>query len=309
MNLKSLTKLGKEKVSPSWILFKKTFTFNLFTPLKFLLSVIFMILIPEIGILILNPIDIPLEYQFLSLIGYFVVIFTFNIIFSLIMIFSAAPLISDEIRSGTMLTLISKPISRIKIIGSKYLALLSYGLFISCCSLVFISLSALFKFPAVEVFQFFIIHLLYSILVLFIFGSLTISFSTIFKKPRNAALIPAVVVVFTFLIFMSFRSMLMWSFEPGEMPIYEKYQLYHFDLGYHLANVYYLIVESIISIIPTEMVFFFELFGLYKFDFNSLEYTQTNYYSPIGSLILLLVLTVIFLVIGIFYFKKRDISI
>jgi len=146
-------------------------------------------------------------------------------------------------------------------------------------------------------------------MVLIIFGSLTIAFSSIFKRPRNAALMPTILVIVTFLAFLSFRPFLMISFNIDEPPIYERYQLYHFDLGYHLMNVYTYFVELILTEVPQDMMFFFDFWGIYKqgYDYD-LFYRRRNYYYPLGSLLVLIVFSIIVLIIGIRYFKIRDIS-
>ena len=315
--LKKIFSYPRESPSPTYILFKKTFFIDICTIPKLIGSIFFMLLVPLFAISFFNPsYFISESYSLVSWLGIIVLMYSFCIVYALIMIFSAAPLISDEIKTGTMVTLVSRPISRFKIILGKYFALLVYGLIVSVIFLSSVCIIARLKYQFTEIFEFFIIHFLYSLMVHIIFGSLTMAFSSAFKKPRNAALIPAILVIITFFVLMTFRPLLMMSFRyPDEVPIYEKYQLYHFDLGYHLMNVYTYFVELVLTEVPEDMVYFFYMWGVYTEGEYSAQnpyefsFTRTNYYLPLGSLLFLIVLSVILLTIGTYYFKKRDISL
>jgi len=308
--LKKVFNYPKESSNPTYILFKKTLFIDLCTIPKLIGSIFFMILGPLIAIFIFNPFYVTDSYSIFSWLGIIVLLYSFCTIYALVMIFGAAPLISDEIKTGTMMTLISCPISRSKIILGKYFALLVYGFIVSIIFLSLLCIIARLRYKFTDIFEFFIIHFLYSIMVLIIFGSLTMAFSSIFKKPRNAALIPAILVMGTFLGLLSFRPFLMISFDIDEPSIYERYQLYHFDLGYHLMNVYTYFVELILTELPQDMIFFFDFWGIYKTGYNPPQYiTRRNYYYPLGSLLYLIIFSVILLIIGIRYFKRRDISI
>ena len=105
-----------------------------------------------------------------------------------------------------------------------------------------------------------------------------------------------------------------------EASLYERYQLYHFDISYHLANIYTAIAEAWVPTSLQGWGMFFQIFGLTKnagvsicqrsgscyIDFSKTIYA--NYYFPIFSNIYLLVIGIGLLVLGIFYLKRRDIS-
>ena len=59
-------------------------------------------------------------------------------------------------------------------------------------------------------------------------------FSSIFKRARNVLLLPLTLVIFSFLVIMMFKPMLLYT----ENNWYEKYLLYNFDIGYHFANTF-----------------------------------------------------------------------
>ena len=98
----------------------------------------------------------------------------------------------------------------------------------------------------------------------------------------------------------------------SEDPIYIQFQLYHFDLGYHLFNAYIGILEITVGEVSENMMFFLYMFGLYtqEIDFDTWEstFTRNDFYSPLGSLILILLIAIGLMLLGYFLFKKREIS-
>jgi ABC-type transport system involved in multi-copper enzyme maturation permease subunit len=298
----------RKNAYPTIILFKKTFLKNVCTPSKLIFSLLFMIVIPLLFILIYDT-----EYIYnTSLVvfsGFTVLMYSFTMVFALTIIFLTGPLISSEIYTGTILSLISKPISRIRIIFGKFAAVLVFGVILINVSLGLLVLISLIKYPFTQVAEFYIIHLLYGLLVLIVIGFISLAFSSSFKKPRTASLIPAILVILIFYVLLSFRPFFTMPFGPENEILYEKFQLYHFDLGYHIINVYSYIVEITLNGIPTDMQYLFYMWGIYKYDPMTYELQRTNYYHPIGSLVLLIVVAIVFLILGIIRFQKRDISI
>jgi ABC-type transport system involved in multi-copper enzyme maturation permease subunit len=294
--------------SPTLVLFKKTFFKNVCTLPKFLVSLFFMIFIPLIFLLTFN-VGFLFTISLVSLLGFTVLTYTFTLIFSLIIIFLTGPLISTEIYSGTILSLISKPISRIRIFFGKFATIIIFGTLLITSSLGILILISILKYPFIHVFEFFIIHFLYGMVLLCIIGFISMAFSSIFKKPRNASLLPAIIVILIFFVLLSFRPFFMMPFGPENEILYEKFQLYHFDFGYHMINVYAYFVEIALNGIPMDMEFMLQIWGLYKYNEITWEMERTNYYHPIASLILLLIIATTFLILGILRFKKRDISL
>ena len=301
--------------TPSVVLFKKTLLKDMFKIPKLVVSIILMIFGPLIAILTI-PTGIGMYFYNNSLndfLGLTYSFYTYCIIFPIILTVVAAPLIAEELKSGTMLTLISKPISRRGILITKYLALTCFGFLINIASLSLITLIAPLKYPFEGVAEFFVINLLFSLIVQFFFQSVAFSFSCLFKKTRNAILLPLLIIIVTFFVLMTFRPLFMYmSLNDSDVPIYVQYQLFHFDLGYHLFNVYLGVMNIISGGISENMMFFLYMFGLYtqEFDPDTWEtaFTRNDFYSPLGSLIFLLSIAIGLMVLGYFLFKKRDIS-
>jgi ABC-type transport system involved in multi-copper enzyme maturation permease subunit len=295
------------------ILFKKTLFKDMFKIPKVLVSLILMAFGPLMAILAI-PTDIEFYYNSLNdYLGLTYSFYTYCMMFPIILTVVGAPLIAEELKSGTMLTLISKPISRGEILITKYLALTCFGFLINIASLSLITLIAPLKYAFEGVADFFVINLLFSLIVQFFFQSIAFSFSCLFKKTRNAILMPLLIIIITFFVLMTFRPLLIYMYlDDSEVPIYIQYQLFHFDLGYHLFNAYIGIMNIISGGVSENMMFFLYMFGLYtqEIDYDTWEYTFTrnDFYSPLGSLIFLLSIAIGLMLLGYFLFKKRDIS-
>ncbi len=299
--------------TPTVVLFKKTLFKDLFKIPKLSVSIIFMILLPLIVILSTHFFTETYDGSLNEYLGLIYVYYTYCLIFPIILTAVGAPIIAEELKSGTMLTLISKPISRGGILATKYLALTFFGLFINLVPLSIITLIA----PTVSAFEgvgaFFVISFLFSLIIQFFFQSIAFGFSCLVKKTRNALLMPLLIIIITFFVLMMFRSMFMFMYiGESEDPIYIQFQLYHFDLGYHLFNAYIGIIEITVGEVSENMMFFLYSFGLYtqEIDFDTWEYsfTRNDFYSPLGSLILLFLIAIGLMLLGYFVFKKRDIS-
>jgi len=299
--------------TPSVVLFRKTLFKDLLKIPKVVVSIILMILVPLLFILTI-PSDIYFHVDSLNdFLGLTYVYYTYCLIFPIILTVVGAPLIAEELKSGTMLTLISKPISRGGILATKYLALTFFGFLINLASLSLITLIAPTKYAFEGVVDFFVISLLFSLIVQFFFQSIAFGFSCLVKKTRNAILMPLLIIIITFLVIMTFRPLFMYIYiGESEDPIYVQYQLFHFDLGYHLFNAYIGIMEITSVGVSETMMYFLYMFGLYtqEIDFDTWEttFTRNDFYSPLGSLILMLLIAIGLMILGYFIFKKRDIS-
>ena len=299
--------------TPSVVLFRKTLFKDMLKIPKVLVSIILMILVPLLFILTI-PSDIYFHVDSLNdFLGLTYVYYTYCLIFPIILTVVGAPLIAEELKSGTMLTLISKPISRGGILATKYLALTFFGFLINIASLSLITLIAPTKYAFEGVVDFFVISLLFSLIVQFFFQSIAFAFSCLVKKTRNAILMPLLIIIITFFVIMTFRPMFMYIYVGGsEDPIYIQYQLFHFDLGYHLFNAYIGIMEITSVGISETLMYFLYMFGLYtqEFDPDTWEttFSRNDFYSPLGSIIFILLIAIGLTLLGYFLFKKRDIS-
>ena len=305
----------------TYIIIKKTFQ-DIYSLKKLIFTTILMVLIP---ILLVIPPILGVDFGAVSVhhaataIGITLVFWVFfwmlGIAFTSVIGTSGSSLIAEEVSSGTLLILVSKPISRIKIFLGKYIALYIYGMLVSFLSIFILGwASALIQSGNLDHFialiPFLTALFAYSLFLLFLFTSITMAFSSIFKKSRTTSMIVIIIVMISYLAFFLIR-MLTGTF-------YSVFQLYHFDLGYHLGNVFIFFIESLNAIPPSInwQMNFGMMTGVYEtvpnldpdqyINLGGLE--KTNYYLPIFSLLLWVVIAVLLLIFGIFSLKKREIS-
>ncbi|MFX1364748.1 MAG: ABC transporter permease [Promethearchaeota archaeon] len=302
--LEGITPISKISLPSSLVMIKKTIIFDLCTLPRLAISIFFMVLVPALVLVFTPSGNLSGEESIFQLLGIVTWYYNFSILFPIIIISATGPLISDELKTGTMLFLVSKPISRFKVILSKFIALYIYGIVISLLSLALISLIGLIKYPFSDIGLYFLIYFLYSLIIIFFFGGITMGFSSIFTRSRNVLLLPLTLVIFSFLVMMMFKPLLFFS----EDNWYEKYMLYNLDIGFQFANVFLWIGEYFIPKILDYYDFFFWMFGIVKQGDDWDIYVKTEYYHPIFSLFYMLIIGVILLIIGILVLKKRDIS-
>ncbi|MBD3213194.1 MAG: ABC transporter permease subunit [Candidatus Lokiarchaeota archaeon] len=304
------------------IIAKKTFK-DIHSLKKFIAAEFFLILIPMIMIIISAGIDFGVASPLIAATNLaisiiFILFFlTFGIIYTLIMGTSGASLISEEVNSGTLLILVSKPVSRVNIFLGKYLGLVLYGALISFTTLFSIGwIGTLIKSGNLNHFialiPFLLSMFIYSIFILCLFGGISMALSSIFKKPRTVSIIIVLLIIISYAIFTFLKVF------PGMSSIYSAYQLYHIDLGYHLGNIFVLFVEVLSAVPPSTawQTFFQMTVGVYSNDaltdpdqgISLGGLAKTNYYPPILSLLLWLGVTILLVIFGLIKLKKREVS-
>ena len=292
--------------TPSLALIRKTLIFDLCTLKRIILSVFFMVLVPALILAFTPSRVLSGDEHVVQLLGFVTWYYNFAILFPIIIIGSTGPLISEELRSGTLLFLVSKPITRTKIILSKFIALVVFGITVIILSLSIISLIAIMKYSFVDIGSYMGIFFLYGLIITLFFGGITMGFSSIFSRPRNVLLLPLALVIFSFLVFMMFKPLLLFAADNW----YEDFLMYNFDIGYHFSNIFLWIAESFDPEILDYFGTIFWMFGIAKMDFegDGMTYTKTNYYPPVVSFLFLIVIAGIMITIGVISLKKRDIS-
>jgi ABC-2 type transport system permease protein len=185
-----------------------------------------------------------LEMQTQTMVGYFLLIsfmwiVGFHIAYTIIA--SGMDSVSKEAENGTLLLMVSKPISRFQFILGKFLALLVTTLLIEFV-ILFGSILIFWMFLGLEpetvraliglVFWIF----LYSIIVVILFDALTIAVSTLLKGQVLKTVVSMLLVVLIFGVGPILRSV--WS------DTYDNYHLGYIDPGYHLGNIYVSAVEQ-----------------------------------------------------------------
>ena len=255
-----------------------------------------------------------LEMQMRSMVGYFMLISFVWIVgafIAYVIITSGIDSVSKEEESGTLLLMVSKPISRFQFILGKFLGLLLTTLLLEIVILfgsIFIFWLTLGLDPetvgALLSVAFWIF--LYSIIVAILFDALAIAMSTLFKGQMLKITLSILLVMLIFVFGLVLRSI--WP------NTYEKYHLGYIDPGYHLGNIYVSAVEQVESgrITPQTQAYMGLINGTYSagieeavlvmflgssqsFDPDigamppSLE--RTNYLSPLISVLLCLVVS------------------
>ena len=313
--------LSKNIFKRTAIVVKKTFQ-DIYSLKKTIISLIVILIFPLIFVILPTGVDFGLisPNHAATIIGFALIFpaffWTLGLVYTIIIGTTGAPLIAEEVRSGTMLLLVSKPISRLKIFIGKYIAVYLYGMLLSFLSIFLIGWVGVFaKSGNIDHFicliPFLTALFIYSLFILFLFTSITMAFSSIFKKARSASTLIIFIVIFSFLAFYLIRGF------TGQY--YVTFQLYHFDLGYHLGNVFIFFIETLDAVPPSIswQMGFGMLTGVYSMtstidpdqNINLGGLEKTNYYLPVFSLLIWILIAALLLIVGILSLKKREISV
>jgi ABC-type transport system involved in multi-copper enzyme maturation permease subunit len=179
-----------------------------------------------------------LEMQIHSLVGYFLLIsfmWIAGYYIAYVITASGIDFVSKEEQEGTLLLMVSKPISRFQFILGKFLALLVTTLLLELVILfgsivvfwVLLGLDADIIRPLIGLVPWIF---LYSIIVVILFSALAIAISTLFKGNVIKTVLTALLIMLIFGLGPILR--VTW---PSN---YESYHLYYIDPGYHLGNTY-----------------------------------------------------------------------
>jgi len=303
------------------IIIKKTFQ-DIYSLKKTIIMLFVISIFPLIFVLLPTTVDFGLisPNHAATIIGFALIFpaffWTLGLVYTIIIGTSGAPLIAEEVKSGTMLLLVSKPISRIKIFVGKYVAVYLYGMLLSFFSIFVIGWIGVFvKSGNIDHFfsliPFLTALFIYSLFVLFLFTSITMAFSSIFKKARSASILIIFISILSYIAFLLIKTL------TG--PFYVTFQLYHFDLGYHLGNVFILFIETLNAVPPSLswQMWFANISGVYSLgtsvdpdqNINLGGLEKTNYYLPEFSLLIWILIAALLLVFGIWRLRKREISV
>ncbi|TFF89453.1 MAG: ABC transporter permease [Promethearchaeota archaeon] len=298
-----------------FILVKKTFL-ELFSVKKFLISFGILIALPVAFTFFpiiwnLSSSSVLMVSQILKGSIFFpCYIWTCGAVYTLLIGFIGSPLISEKVRSGSMIFLITKPIRREAIYFGKLLALILYNTLLSLFSILFVILITVLRYTGslahfISLMPFFFSLFIYSLFVNVVFSSITISFSAILNNARFVLLILILITIYLFVIFPFFTF--------TSTTLYSDLQLYTFDLGYHFVNVYFEITEILSNNIQVGswLIYFLVFTGIIRQEYlGGLEgqvYIRTYYFSPLFSLFLWTIITVLLLFIGLLAFSRKEI--
>ncbi len=313
--------LSKNIFKRTAIIIKKTFQ-DLYSLKKIIIMLIVISIFPLIFVILPTAVDFGLisPNHAATIIGFALIFPAFfwslGLVYTMIIGTAGAPLIAEEVKSGTMLLLVSKPISRIKIFIGKYIAVYLYGMVLSLFSIFVIGWIGVFVKSGnidhfISLIPFMTALYIYSLFISFLFTSIAMAFSSIFKKARSASILIIFISILSYLAFFLIRTL------TG--PFYVTFQLYHFDLGYHLGNVFILFVETFNAVPPSIswQTWFATITGVYSLtstidpdqNINLGGLEKTNYYLPVFSLLIWILIAALLLLFGILSLKKREISV
>jgi ABC-type transport system involved in multi-copper enzyme maturation permease subunit len=284
-------------------------------------SLIFIIAAIIVPFLVADAADVknyPLDIQALMLkdILFFV---TYFWVAGLVLVFFASWIVTDfvagEVSRGTLLSLITKPIHRWEVILGKFIAYIIFiiimeviAIFITIYVLVTVSESHISVIG--ELVQYIPILLLFSLFVAVVFGTIPLALSTISKSRVLVMIIMAALVIVMYLGFYIIRS--------GSADYYIDYQLYHFDLGYHMGNIFVSFTDAAnIQLTPT----FQEQMGLFagthdlgiSLDepdqgFKLASIPLTNYYSQTTSWLIWTLMPIGLTILAIFKMNRKEVQ-
>ncbi|MFB0544702.1 MAG: ABC transporter permease, partial [Asgard group archaeon] len=227
-----------------------------------------------------------------------------------------AGFIAKEQTEGTILILISKPIRRWEILTGKFLGFFiniliiqTISVYVSAWFLVLITTNNISVFMSMLG----IINavILYSLIVALMFGAIAAALSSMINSTGKIVMIMAALTMATYFGFFLIRALI------GDY--YEDYQIYHFDIGYHLANFYIMILQALnVEISPQIAMIIGVIGGTYKMGdvFTAFDDDQqlfktpelAGYYPLYLSAILWILVAVALIFFGITRLQKRDIT-
>ncbi len=179
-----------------------------------------------------------LEMQVHSLVGYFLLIsfmWIAGIYLAYVITASGMDFISKEEEQGTLLLMVSKPISRFQFILGKFLALLVTTLLLELVILfgsitvfwALLGLDADVIKPLIGLVPWIF---LYSVIVIILFDALTIAISALFRGSVIKTVITMLMIMLIFGLGPILRAA--WP------TTYDNYNLHYIDPGHHLGNIY-----------------------------------------------------------------------
>jgi ABC-type transport system involved in multi-copper enzyme maturation permease subunit len=228
---------------------------------------------------------------------------------------TAAGFISKEDTDGTLLIMVSKPISRFDIVLGKFLALVLNAMIIQTIVLL-LSVLIFWAVLPIDPDTFSAVLglvpwvLLYSLLVAVAFGSIAVALSALMKSRVKITMVVMLLIMLVFLVGMVPRTMFSGA--------YEAFYLYYPDLGYHLGNTFTMFLDQAEcgQMMPQNQPFMTVFAGTYKgmqdsFDPDigalppSLE--LTNYVSPIMSTMIWVAISAIALGLAIWAVQRKEV--
>jgi ABC-type transport system involved in multi-copper enzyme maturation permease subunit len=232
---------------------------------------------------------------------------------------SAAGALSKELNDGTLLTLVSKPISRRQIVLGKMAAIVIHALLMVTVILLIQAVILWFVLP-VEAPTFAALLaaipwiVLYSLLVILVFGSISLALSSLIDNQVVITVLACGVILFLFLF--GPISGTWFSMKPQS---YENNHVYMFDGAYQLGNAFAPALEQALGgeMLPSEQLSEITYFtGIFEGGRmgrgSSSEYAypaeMANYVTPAVSAVLLMTLVAGALTVAVVTTERKDVG-
>ncbi len=232
---------------------------------------------------------------------------------------SAAGAISKEVNEGTLLTLVSKPISRRQIVLGKLTGIVAHALLMTATILLVQAILLWFMLP-VEAPTFAALLgtipwvLLYALLVILVFASLSLALSSLIDNQVVVTALACGAILFLFL----FGPIIGTWFETNENS-YENNHLYMLDGAYQLGNAFAPALKQALGgeFLPAEEMdeirYFTGIFeGGRTGGLGSSEYYYpgklANYVPPAASAVLLVLLVSGCMTLAVLVTERKDVG-
>jgi len=210
--------------------------------------------------------NLPLEMQTYYVLGNFIstsLLWILGFFLAFVVSLTAVGFIAKEDSDGTLLLLVSKPISRNQIVLGKFVGLLTYATLLVAVILVFFTLLLWFILP-IEMDTFVALLMTipsliaFSLLITLAFGALALALSTVLKNQIVMMAIMAIVIVFMFFFGLTTHTLF--------PDAYQNNQIYYVDMSYHLGNAFVPFMELATGgdLLPASELPYLQLFtGIY----------------------------------------------
>jgi ABC-type transport system involved in multi-copper enzyme maturation permease subunit len=232
---------------------------------------------------------------------------------------SAAGAISREVNDGTLLTLVSKPITRRQIVLGKFVGIVTHALLMVAAILLIQAVLLWFVLP-VEAPSYAALLgavpwvLLYSLLVILVFASVSLALSSLIDNQVVVTVLACGAILFLFL----FGPILGTWFSMNENS-YEKNHLYMIDGAYQFGNAFAPAMEQALGgeMLPAEELGEIKYFaGIFEGGraggVASSEYYYpgqlANYVAPAVSAALLMVLVAACTTVAVVVTERKDVG-
>lgn len=264
-----------------------------------------------------TSLDLRVEYifGFFSVLSY---VWVAGLALAILAAVFCSSLIAGEVADRTILLLVTKPVRRLEIFLSKFLAFVVAITIYSAISLLtsIYIWASFFELDVTSLSVFLVkapFFFVYSLFIALFFGSLSAAISALSSTKLKAMLPVVLLIILSFFVFIQVR---------GAARAMDSYDgvLSFLDVGYDFGNIYITMLEKGgVQFIPYMQMILGTFTGVYdvpqdgvKIDYDHnliLRSLDRLYYrTPAASVIKLIILPVALTALGLFIFSRKDIG-